>query len=71
MECERCFTGDEARYRVYTDIIDMKVCSACADKARKIGIAVEVLYTGEGKNNAAKNYPKLFHPLKMKNLRSA
>ena len=71
MECERCLTGEEAKYRTYTDIIDMKVCVACADRARKLGIAVEVLDTGEGKNNAAKNEPKLFQPLKMTNLRSA
>lgn len=56
MECERCFIGEEARYRVYTDIIDMKVCSVCADKARKIGIAVEVL-GGEGKTNSVGTIP--------------
>ena len=46
MECQRCLTGKEAKYRVYTDIIDMKVCAACADAARKLGIAVEVLDDG-------------------------
>jgi hypothetical protein len=61
MECERCFTGDEARYRAYTDIIDIKVCSACADKARNIGIAVEVL-GGEGKPNSAGNNAALGSP---------
>lgn len=49
MECQRCLTGKEAKYRVYTDIIDMKVCEACADEARKLGIAVEVLDDGERK----------------------
>lgn len=49
MECQRCLTGKEAKYRVYTDIIDMKVCEACADEARKLGIAVEVLDDGEKK----------------------
>ncbi len=43
MECQRCLTGKEAKYRVYTDLIDMKVCEACADEARRLGIAVEVL----------------------------
>src|SRR5262245_43475028 len=43
MECQRCSTGKEAKYRVYTDIIDMKVCAACADEARRLGIGVEVL----------------------------
>lgn len=55
MECERCFTGEEAKYRTYTDIIDMKVCAACADRARKLGIAVEDLDNGADGNNAAKN----------------
>lgn len=49
MECQRCLTGKEAKYRVYTDIIDMKVCEACADEARKRRIAVEVLDDGEKK----------------------
>jgi hypothetical protein len=49
MECQRCLTGKEAKYRVYTDIIDMKVCEVCADEARKLGIAVEVLDDGEEK----------------------
>jgi hypothetical protein len=49
MECQRCLTGKQAKYRVYTDIMDMKVCEACADEARKLGIAVEVLDDGERK----------------------
>ena len=43
MECQRCLTGKEAKYRVYTDIIDMKVCATCAEEARRLGIAVEPL----------------------------
>jgi hypothetical protein len=58
MECERCFNGEQAKYRAYTDIIDMKVCPVCADKARKVGIAVEVI-GGEGKNNSTRNEPAL------------
>lgn len=53
MECERCFTGEEAKYRAYSDMIDLKVCAVCADKARKLGIAVEALDTGKAKNNVA------------------
>jgi hypothetical protein len=49
MECQRCLLGKEAKYRVYTDIIDMKICEVCADEARKLGIAVEVLDDGEEK----------------------
>jgi hypothetical protein len=49
MECQRCLLGKEAKYRVYTDIIDMKVCETCADEARRLGIAVEALDDGEKK----------------------
>ena len=43
MECQRCLLGKEAKYRVYSDLIDMKVCETCADEARRLGIAVEPL----------------------------
>jgi len=43
MKCQRCLKDAEATCRVYTDVIDMKVCSACADEARRLGIAVEAL----------------------------
>ena len=42
MKCQRCLRG-EAAYRVHSDAIDMKVCAACADEAKRLGIAVEVL----------------------------
>lgn len=51
MECQRCLTGKEAKYRVYTDLIDVKVCEACADEARRLGITVEVLDPEKEKNN--------------------
>ena len=43
MQCERCRSGAEAIVRVRSDILDMLVCAPCADEARMIGIAVEVL----------------------------
>jgi protein-arginine kinase activator protein McsA len=50
MKCERCFKDEAvAVYRVFTKIIDMKVCAACADDARKLGINVEPLDAGEPK----------------------
>ena len=49
MECQRCLTGKEAKYRVYTDIIDLKVCEACADVALQLGLAVESLDDGRKK----------------------
>ena len=50
LKCERC-SRDEAtvEYRVFTQIIDMKVCAACADEARRLGTNVEALNSGEGK----------------------
>jgi protein-arginine kinase activator protein McsA len=50
MKCERCLKDEAvAAYRVFTRIIDMKVCAACADEARKLGINVEPLDSGERK----------------------
>lgn len=43
MKCGRCLSGEEARHRVYSDVMDMAVCAACADEARKLGIGVEPL----------------------------
>jgi hypothetical protein len=42
MKCERCLKDEAtAEYRVFSEIIDMKVCAACADEAEKLGISVE------------------------------
>ena len=41
--CARCLEARQARYRVYTDVIDMAVCPACAEEARSLGISVEQL----------------------------
>jgi hypothetical protein len=49
MKCQRCCRREEASCRVRSDIIDMKVCAACADEARRLGLAVEVLGGGEEK----------------------
>ncbi len=42
MNCQSCLRN-EARYRVYTDMITLEVCTSCAMKAIVMGIAVEVL----------------------------
>jgi hypothetical protein len=59
MKCQRCCGHEEATYRVRSDVIDMKVCAACADEARRLGIAVEVLDGEERKGNGEKS--KLEH----------
>jgi hypothetical protein len=38
--CERCMSGDEAMYLVSSDVIHMRVCAACAEEARKLGLTV-------------------------------
>ena len=49
MECQRCLTGKEAKYRIYSDVIDMKVCAAWADEGRRLGLTVEPLDNGKQK----------------------
>ena len=56
MECQRCSRGKAAQYRVYSDMIDMKVCAACADKALRLGITVEVLDDSEERHSAAETF---------------
>ena len=55
MKCERCRGREEAAYRVRSDVIDMKVCGACAAEARRLGIGVEVLGGAERKGNGEKS----------------
>jgi hypothetical protein len=43
--------GREAKYRVYTEAMEMKVCPVCAEEARRLGIAVEPLDDGKEKNS--------------------
>ena len=43
MKCRRCLRGEEATHRVYTDVMDVKVCAACAEEARELRIGIEVL----------------------------
>lgn len=38
--CERCIGGDEALYLVTSDVINIRVCAACAEEARKLGLTV-------------------------------
>ena len=42
MNCKRC-NENKARYRVFTDKMNLKVCASCAIKAVEVGIAVEAL----------------------------
>ena len=46
MKCERC-RANEARYRVYTEAMNTKVCTSCALKALQLGISVVGLEGGK------------------------
>ena len=49
MKCQRCIEGKEVRYRVYSDVIDMKVCPSCAAEARSLRLTIELLPRDEVK----------------------
>ncbi len=46
MKCQRC-RANEARYRVYTEAMDTKVCTSCALVALRLGISVVDLEGGK------------------------
>ncbi len=46
MKCERC-RANEARFRVYTEEMNTKVCTSCALKALELGITVVGLEGGK------------------------
>ncbi len=54
MKCERCARDEEATYVVRSDLINMKVCAACADEAMSLRLAVEVLGGDGTKGNRDK-----------------
>ena len=41
MNCQRC-RANEARYRVYTEAMNIKVCTSCALVALQLGITTVV-----------------------------
>ena len=46
MKCQRC-QANEARFRVYTEAMDTKVCTSCALVALQLGITVVDLEDGK------------------------
>lgn len=54
MKCQRCTPDREARYRVYSDVMDMKVCSSCAAEALGLRLTVELLYPNDSRKGADK-----------------
>ncbi len=45
--CGRCQYGKPVTHVVFSDIIHMKVCASCAEKARKLGLIVISLTTND------------------------
>ena len=56
MKCIRCERDKEVQYRVFTEIMDIKVCADCAEEARGLHIGIEVLETEERKSERADEY---------------
>ena len=56
MTCVRCEQDKEIRYRVFTEIMDIKVCADCAAEARELHIGIEVLETNGRTNDLADDY---------------
>jgi hypothetical protein len=58
MKCQRCLQGDEAKYRVYSEVLDLKVCSSCAFEACTLGLPVELIHLGETRRDNTNGDPK-------------
>ena len=43
MKCQRCDSGNEAEFRVVSDVLDMQVCADCAAEARELGRALKIV----------------------------
>jgi hypothetical protein len=43
MKCQRCESGNEAGFRVVSEVLDMKVCADCAAEAREIGTSLKIV----------------------------
>ena len=40
MLCERCWRNNPAKFRVVTDVLDIKVCADCVEEALRLGLPV-------------------------------
>jgi hypothetical protein len=58
MKCQRCLGDQEAKYRVYSDILDLKVCSSCVAEACTLRLAVELLHPDETSRDTTNGGPK-------------
>jgi hypothetical protein len=52
MRCQRCsrpLSEQEPTFRVYSDVLDIRVCGVCAQEARRLGIKVEIIGSAKKK----------------------
>jgi hypothetical protein len=47
MKCNRCEQDKEIRYRVFSEILNIKVCADCADEAHGLHLGIEIIEGGE------------------------
>lgn len=55
MKCQRCIEAEEATHRVYSDVMELRVCSACAAEAAILRLGIELLPRNEEKEDSADN----------------
>ena len=58
MKCQRCLQGEEAKYRVYSDVLDLKVCSTCAAEACRLGSPLNCFVPMKPEQTVANGGPK-------------
>lgn len=58
MKCQRCESGNEAEFRVVSDVLDMKVCADCAGEAREIGTSLKIVAIGKANHERASAEPE-------------
>lgn len=55
MKCQRCIEAEEATHRVYSDVMELRVCSACAAEAAILRLGIDLLPPDEEKEDSVKN----------------
>jgi hypothetical protein len=45
MKCQRCLSGKEARYRAYTDVMEIDICRTWVAEAQHLGISLALSAT--------------------------
>ena len=43
MKCQRCDNGEEAEFRIVSNILNIKVCADCAREARELRMSLQIV----------------------------